>query len=78
MIENEKGPRIRKTPPTRNPQCFQTQQDIVIPAGTILRNIAGTDRYAADLGVSPGIVGEFSVERKPGCTASPNLRRVSA
>jgi len=35
MIENSK---IKKGPPKHNPVCYQTLQDIVIPAGTILRS----------------------------------------
>lgn len=29
---------IKKGAPARNPVCYQTLQDIVIPAGTILRS----------------------------------------
>lgn len=35
MIENKN---IKKGAPARNPVCYQTLQDIVIPAGTILRS----------------------------------------
>jgi hypothetical protein len=36
MIENKA--KIKSGAPKRNPVCYQTLQDIVIPAGTILRS----------------------------------------
>lgn len=45
MIEQDK--KIRKgLPPARDATCYQVLQDIVIPAGTILRH-DGDDRFAA-------------------------------
>jgi hypothetical protein len=42
MIENKA--KIKSGAPKRNPVCYQTLQDIVIPAGTILR-WQGGDNY---------------------------------
>lgn len=57
--------KIRKgLPPKRNAECIQTAQDIVIPAGTIMRDIGG-DVFAAPIGVQ-GVGVEFSITLKPG------------
>lgn len=78
MIEHEKGPKIRKTPPTRNPACYQTQHDIVIPAGTVLRNVAGTDDYSAPLGLG-NTQANLSITVKPGVILpAGTLKRVVA
>jgi hypothetical protein len=53
MTEKDSGPgaaKIRKgMPAARSPVCYQTQRDIVIPAGTILRHIGG-DEFCAAIG----------------------------
>lgn len=55
-------PKIRKgLSARRDPACYQTVQDIVIPAGTILRH-DGEDRYSAL--IYPR--GKFFVTAKPG------------
>lgn len=60
-----KEPKIRKgLPPKRNAECVQTAQDIVIPAGTIMRDIGG-DVFAAAIGLQ-GVGAEFSITLKPG------------
>jgi len=58
MIENSK---IKKGPPKHNPVCYQTLQDVVIPAGTILRH----DGYLFGCGVSGG---NFSITESAGDT----------
>lgn len=50
MIENKA--KIKSGAPKRNPVCYQTLQDIVIPAGTILR-------ADIDLKFSCGIAGGY-------------------
>lgn len=72
--------KIRKgLPPRRDAACLQTQCDIVIPAGTILRAI-GDDEFAAAIGFGPvKIAGEFKVTAKAGETLpSGALKRVTA
>lgn len=76
MIDTDK--KIRKgLPPKRNAECLQTLNDIVIPAGTMLRAI-GDDEFAAAVGFS-GIAGEFTVTVKPGAALPQgSLKRVIA
>ena len=81
MIDNDK--KIRKgLPPKREPESYQTLNDIVIPAGTILRGVGipvdGEHEYAAKVCFS-GVAGIFSVTVKPG-TQLPagSLKRVIA
>lgn len=65
--------------PRRDAACLQTQHDIVIPAGTILRPI-GNDEFAAAVGFGPvKIAGEFKVTAKPGAELpAGSLKRVTA
>lgn len=49
MTENQTA-KIRKGLSARRvPTCFQVQEDIVIPAGTVLRHIGG-DKFGAAIG----------------------------
>jgi hypothetical protein len=70
--------KIRKgLPPTRDPACYEVQQDIVIPAGTMLRSV-GDDKFAAALGLG-NTTGEVSITVKPGVILpAGTLRRVIA
>lgn len=72
----DKDVKIRKgLTPKREAECFQTLNDIVIPAGTILRGI-GDEKYAAKVGFS-GAAGEFSVTVKVGAQLPQgSLKRV--
>jgi hypothetical protein len=75
-MTDSQSAKIRKgLAPTRDPTCYQTQQDIVIPAGTILRSIGDND-FGASIGISTGTAGAFIVKREPGCMDSPLLKRV--
>lgn len=57
--------KIRKgLSPKRSAAAVQTAQDIVIPAGTMMREI-GDDVFAAPIGVQ-GVGAEFSITLKPG------------
>jgi hypothetical protein len=57
--------KIRKgLPPRRDAACLQVMQDIVIPAGTILRG-CGDNKFLAMVGVGLITVhGEFTVDMK--------------
>lgn len=70
--------KIRKgLPPRRDMAGFQTLNDIVIPAGTMLRAI-GDDEFGAAVGFA-GIAGEFTVTVKPGAALPKgSLKRVVA
>lgn len=60
-----KEPKIRRgLAPKRNAECVQTAQDIVIPAGTIMRDI-GDNIFAAAVSAH-GVGAEFSITLKPG------------
>lgn len=78
MSTAEIDKKIRKgLPPRRDLMSMRTINDIVIPAGTILRAIGG-DEYAAAVAFN-GIAGEFSVTVKPGAVLpAGTLNRVSA
>jgi hypothetical protein len=47
---------IKKGPPKRNPACYKVMQDLIIPAGTILRGVSEND-YEAQI----GSCGKFSI-----------------
>lgn len=79
-MSTEIDKKIRKgLGPRRESGCLQTQHDIVIPAGTLLRPI-GDDEYAAAVGFGPvKIAGEFKVTAKPGAELpAGSLKRVVA
>lgn len=67
MIENDK--KIRKgLPPRRDETAYQVLQDIVIPAGTVLRRRAD-GKYSCDVGmasVGAHALGTFSVDVQHG------------
>lgn len=78
MSNLEIDKKIRKgLPPRHDATGYQTFNDIVIPAGTILRGI-GDNEFAAAIGFG-GIAGAFTVTVKPG-TPLPvgTLKRVVA
>lgn len=70
MIDKDK---IKRGPPKHNPTCYQLQQDIVIPAGTILR------REEPDMfGARVGPVGSFSIFIEPGDPTPEGFKKVIA
>lgn len=77
MIDADK--KIRKgLSAARKAECFQTQRDITIPAGTLLRH-AGDNLFSAPLGIGSIVFhGEFVVEIKPGAELPGTLKRVIA
>lgn len=78
MSNAEIDKKIRKgLPPRHDAACLQTLNDIVIPAGTLLRPI-GDDEFGAAVRFS-GAAGEFTVTVKPGAPLPPgSLKRVVA
>jgi hypothetical protein len=72
MTEKEgKGAKIRKgLSARRDPISYRVEQDIVIPAGTMLRSIGG-DKFAAQVGP----IGQFSISPKPGEIPLPEQYR---
>lgn len=72
----EKAPKSFKKP---DRTCYQTQHDIVIPAGTILRS-TGDNKFAAEVGIGLVTVhSEFSVDvSKANGDISGVLKRVIA
>lgn len=75
MPMGEKPRTIRKGAARRDPVCYQAERDIVIPAGTILRD-TGDGKFGAMVGVA-GMVGEFFISPKPGI-AVEGFKRVIA
>lgn len=75
-MNNEIDKKIRKgLPPRHDEASLQTINDIVIPAGTILRAI-GDDKFACKVGFS-GAAGEFIVTAKVGVALpAGSLKRV--
>lgn len=62
----------------RNPVSYQVMQDIVIPAGTLLRG-EGTGEYRTRIGLgAPGDCGEFTVDIPTGTPCPAGLKRVIA
>lgn len=77
MIESDK--RIKRgTAPVRNPFCYQTTQDIVIPAGTILRHVDQEDCVEAEIGFGIGVGAAFVVEVSPEAAACGVFKPVTA
>jgi hypothetical protein len=73
MIEDPKT-KIRKgMGPRRDSTCYQVQQDIVIPAGTILRSDKNGE-YRAALGTKGALV----IEVLPGQPVPAGFKRVVA
>lgn len=76
MIDTDK--KIRKGMGRRRDiASYQTQHEIVIPAGTILREIGEHD-YAAAVGLAPGCAATLSITVKPGQVVPAALKRVIA
>jgi hypothetical protein len=77
MIDSDK--KIRKgLGPRRAVESYQTQRDITIPAGTLLRGVGDTE-FAASVGLSPGCAGTLTVTIKPGQVIPADaLKRVVA
>lgn len=77
MIDIDK--KIRKgLPAQRDPAALQTTQDILIPAGTILRT-TGDDNFSCDIGMNSIVVhGVLSIALKPHEPCPPSLKRVVA
>jgi len=60
---NVQAGKIRQAvPPSRNPVCYQTTRDIIIPAGTILRDPQHMEIFSCQVGFGPGVAGEFQIE----------------
>lgn len=77
MIENDKKIR-RGLSRRRAVESYQTQHDIVIPAGTLLRGIGETE-FAASVGLAPGCAGTLTVTIVPGqVVPAEALKRVVA
>lgn len=79
MIEQDK--KIRKgLPPQRNATSFRVERDIVIPAGTLLRQAdvkrGGVGSFATPVGLGGDLVGFFVVEDRPGGDMGDALKRV--
>lgn len=78
MTEKDDGPgaaKIRKgLSARRSPISYQVQQDIVIPAGTVLRHIGG-DEFGAPIG---GAILEIVLTMKPGEAMPAEFKRVVA
>jgi hypothetical protein len=73
MIESQKA-KIRKgMGPRREATCYQTQSEIVIPAGTILRSDKNGE-YRAALGTYGALV----IEVLPGMPVPAGFKRVVA
>lgn len=66
--------KIRKgLPPRRDPTCYRVEQDIVIPAGTILRQ-----EHCDEFMTKVGPTGQFSLYIEPGDPAPDGFRKVVA
>ena len=70
MIENNR--KAKRGPPRRDETCYQVLSDIVIPAGTILRDV-GKGNFGAPVGLD----GDFLISPKPGKIPS-GFKRVVA
>lgn len=76
--KNVQEAKIRKGSPARNPVCYQTTRDIVILAGTILRD-NGEHCFAAEMGVADvGYHVAITLEVDSGAQASPIFKKVIA
>lgn len=80
MIEK---PKIKQgMPARRDAACYQTTQDIVIPAGTILRQAAkergGSGFVECVIGFGKDFTGDLVVQMHPDAEASGYFRKVVA
>lgn len=71
---NEKDKIKRGLPSKRDATCYRVERDIVIPAGTILRD-AGDNHFSAPVGSA---IAEFIIYAKPGENLPPEFKRVIA
>lgn len=70
--------KIKKGAPKRNPVCYQVLQDIVIPAGTMLRNKENSADFHCPVGINqPNRFGFFSVNEEA-ADMSPLFKKVAA
>ncbi len=78
----EQNSKIRKGVPAIDPLCYQTQADIVIPAGTILRQAAnergGRGFVEAPIGFGKDFAGNLVVQVCPDAVASGAFKAVIA
>lgn len=70
--------KIKRGAPARDPLCYQTRRDIVIPAGTILRHVGQESTVQTSIGFGNGVEGVFTVEVSPAAGASGVFQRVMA
>lgn len=79
MIERDKKIRAGM-PAQRNATSFRVERDIVIPAGTLLRQAdpkrGGVGSFATPVGLGSDLVGYFVVEDRPGGDMGDMLKRV--
>lgn len=71
---------ISKGPKKHNPECYQLQRDIVIPAGTILRSTVGDGEYSTEIGI-PGLPRQsvtFRLYAPAGTTPVDAFKKVTA
>lgn len=73
---------ISKGPKKHNPECYQLQRDIVIPAGTILRQAAdqrgGRGYVECVVGHGRDFASNFVVQVHPDAEASGDFKKVIA
>lgn len=79
MIEQDK--KIRKgLGPKREAPCFLVEREIVIPAGTLLRQAdakrGGAGHMECVVGLGESLVGYFVVEDRPGAILPATFKRV--
>ena len=78
MIEKNQEAKIRSGAPKREPICYQTTCDIVIPKGTILRS-NGSGEYSANIGFGdPDKYGKFIMDLPAGTDTPAGFKRVIA
>lgn len=79
MTEKEgKGAKIRKgLSRRREVLSYRVERDIVIPAGTILRDAGSDDRFSAPIGFGV-TAGQFSIRVEPGDKVSDYFKTVIA
>lgn len=76
---NDDKAKIRKGAPRRDPTSYRVERDIVIPAGTILRD-QGDGKFGCPIGIGLCTVhGNFSVDvKEANGDISAVLRKVTA
>lgn len=71
---------LSKGPKKRNPECYQLQRDIVIPAGTILRQAAdqrgGSAYVECPIGHGKDFTSNFVVQVHADAEASGDFKKV--